>query len=90
MIDEMICELDSPGSMSTALMMSLLFRDPIDVARGRHPVGNNGNVPRVSFTLSGAPNWLAAESVLATECLPLRTASRVHVQCQCAIANNSR
>jgi hypothetical protein len=33
---------------------------------------NNGNVPRWSSTLSGAPNWLAAESVSATKCLPPR------------------
>ena len=63
MIDEMIFAFDSPGSMSAALIIALLFRDPMNGARGRHPVANNGDVPRVSFTPSGAPNWLAAESV---------------------------
>jgi hypothetical protein len=38
---------------------------------GQARATNNGNVPRGSGTLSGAPNWLAAESVSATECLHL-------------------
>jgi hypothetical protein len=34
---------------------------------GQTQATNNGNVPRGSTTLSGAPNWLAAESVSARQ-----------------------
>ena len=39
---------------------------------GQTRATNNGNMPRGSSTLSGAPNWLAAESVSAGKCLPPR------------------
>ena len=42
---------------------------------------NNGNIPRGSFALSGAPNWLAAESVSRRR-LPPRYSLKMHVQCQ--------
>jgi hypothetical protein len=50
---------------------------------GQTQATNNGNVPRGSTTLSGAPNWLAAESVSAGNCLPPRYKMRMHAQCQC-------
>ena len=84
MIDEMICAFDSPGSVSADLMIALLFRNPT-MYEGQTPATNNGNMPRW-FTLSGAPNWLAAESVLATNACP-RCEMTVHAQCQCRKTN---
>jgi hypothetical protein len=69
MIDEMMLVFDSPGSVSRIFIIALLYRDPTN-ARGAD-TGHNGNVPRGSSSLSGAPNWLAAESVSAAKCLRL-------------------
>ncbi len=57
---------------------------------GQTRATNDGNVPRGSSTLSGAPNWLAAESVSATKRLPPRYKMRVHAQCQYRTTNKSR
>src|SRR5208282_6311030 len=59
-------------------------------ARGRCGPQTTVNVPRGSSTLSGAPNWLAAESVSADNCLPPRYKMRMHAQCQCRTTNESR
>jgi hypothetical protein len=71
MIDEMIWAFDSPGSVSAVLIIALLFRIQ-QVREGQTRGTNNGNVQRGSSTHSGAPSWLAAESVSATKCLPPR------------------
>ena len=71
MIDEIIWAFDSPGSVSAVLMFALLLKD-LEGLRGANKATNNGNMPRGFSTLSGAPNWLAAESVSATKCLPPR------------------
>ena len=55
------------------------------MCEGQTRATNNGNTPPGSSTLSGAPNWLAAESVSATKCLPPRCKMRVHAQCQCRV-----
>jgi len=36
MIEEMIWAFDSPGNVSTVLIIALLFRDPTNNTRGRH------------------------------------------------------
>jgi hypothetical protein len=71
MIEEMIWAFDSPGSVSKVLIVALLSVDPM-MMRGADRATNNGNVPRGSSALSGAPNWLAAESVSA-QWLPPRS-----------------
>jgi len=86
MIDEMMVVFDSPGSVSRVFMIALLSRDPTN-REGKTRATNNGNVPRGSSTLSGAPNWLAAESASATKCLPPRCKMKVHAQCQCRTTN---
>jgi hypothetical protein len=88
MIDEMICAFDSPGSVSAVLIIALLFRESDKCARGRHRPPTT-EMCRAGFTLSGAPNWLAAESVSATKCLPPRYKIRVHAQCQCRTTNKA-
>ena len=47
MIDEMTCAFDSPGSVSTVLIIILLSRDPKKDARGRTAAVKDGDVPRV-------------------------------------------
>jgi hypothetical protein len=89
MIDEMICAFDSPGSVSAVLIIALLFRESDKCARGRYGPPTT-EMCRAGFTLSGAPNWLAAESVSATKCLPPRCKTRMHAQCQCRKTNKCR
>ena len=59
------------------------------MCEGQTRATNNGNVPRGFYAL-GAPNWLAAESVSATKCLPPRCKMRVHAQCQSGTTNKRR
>ena len=65
MMDEMICAFDSPGSMSAVLIIALLLQVRPTIRVGSHRPQTTENVPRRSPALSGAPNWLAAESVSA-------------------------
>jgi hypothetical protein len=60
----MMLAFDSPGSVSKVLIIDLLSTDPRRM-RGATRATNNGNVPRGSSALSGAPNWLVVESVSA-------------------------
>jgi hypothetical protein len=60
----MIWAFDSPGSVSSFLIIALLL-EIIQIGEGQARARNNGDVPRGSSALSGAPNWLAAESVSA-------------------------
>ena len=65
MIDEMMCPLDSPGSVSAAVIVALLFRNSDKCVRGNHRPRNGMCRAGVVRALPGAPNWLAAESVSA-------------------------
>ena len=61
MIDEMICAFDSPGSVSTAVIIPPEIRED---ARGRQ--GHKNGVCR-GFSAVCRPYWLAAESASATK-----------------------
>jgi hypothetical protein len=63
MIDEMICAFDSPGSVSAVSHNRPPVQRSDNCARGRHGPQTTEIIPRGSFALSGAPNWLAAKSV---------------------------
>ncbi len=82
MIDEMTPVFDSPGIVSRVFIITL-YPEIRQMREGQTRATNNGNVLRGSSTLSGAPNWLAAESVSATQSLPPRCKMRMHAQCQC-------
>lgn len=60
-MDEMIDPFDSPGSVSTVLIIVLLSRDP-KTTRGTD-LGHKRKCATRVITLSGAPNWLAAGTV---------------------------
>jgi len=61
----MMCPVDSPGSVSAAVIVALLSRDPTSCVRAA--TGQKTEVCRAGVVraLPCAPNWLAAESVFA-------------------------